>query len=242
MNFLWGGVDMYIVIKKRQLIIAAVLAVVILLGIILTAAAHVDVPSNNIVVALDAGHGSADGGASGVTTGTPESEINLKITLYLKEYMENAGIRVVLTREDDSIFDGGFNKNKDMAERKRIVEESGCNMMISIHLNKFSDPSVRGAQAFCAARSEEGRILADNIQNSLNKNIEPFRPRSALVGDYYMLKCTVAASVIVECGFLSSPEDERLLITEEHQRKLALAIFSGAMQYMTASAVSEYLP
>lgn len=233
---------MYIVIKKNHLLIAAALIVSILLGIILTASAKIEVPSNNVVVALDAGHGGMDGGATGVSTGVKESDLNLKIVLYLKEYLENAGIKVILTRSDDSIFDGAFSKNKDMAERKRIVEESGCNMMISVHLNRFSDRSVRGAQVFYSARSVEGKLLAEDIQQSLNKNIEPFRARNAMTGDYYMLRCTVAASIIAECGFLSSPEDEALLITAAHQQKLALAIFSGAMQYLSTTTVTEYLP
>lgn len=233
---------MYLVVKKKYVLIAAALVVIILLGIVLTAAAKIEVPSNNVIVALDAGHGGQDGGATGVSTGVKESDINLKIVMYLKEYMENAGIKVVLTRNDDSIFDGRFSKNKDMAERKRIVEESDCNMMISIHLNRFSDSSVRGAQAFFSSKSDEGRMLAGDIQQSLNKNIEPYRARTELAGDYYMLKCTVAASVIVECGFLSSPADEALLITSAHQQKLALAIFSGAMQYLTTASVTEYLP
>jgi N-acetylmuramoyl-L-alanine amidase len=129
-----------------------------------------------------------------------------------------------------------------MGARKQWVESSGCNMLISIHLNKFPDPDVRGAQSFFAGRSPEGRALAEDIQASLNKNIPPHRPRIALAGDYYMLKCTIAASVIVECGFLSSPEDEQLLTTADHQKRLALAVFSGAMQYLSASAVREYLP
>jgi N-acetylmuramoyl-L-alanine amidase len=234
---------MMYVFRKRNLLVAVGLVTVLLSVIVLSATAQrADSPANDVIVALDAGHGGADGGATGRTTDVRESEINLKITMFLKEYFENSGVKVVLTRNDDNILSGGFSKNKDMEARKKIVEESGCNMLISVHLNTFSDPSVRGAQAFFDPKSPEGREFARLIQNSLNKHIEPFRPRTELRGDYYMLKCTVAASVIVECGFLSSPEDERLLTTPAHQKKLALAIFSGAMQYMTDQVVTEYLP
>jgi len=231
----------YAVGKKSVLLVLGLLAAVLLTGVL--SAAGGKRPQNSVVVVLDAGHGGMDGGVSGKLTKVKESDLNLRITRYLKEQFENAGMKTVLTREGaGSAFGGGkgFHKRKDMETRRKIAEESRPALLISIHLNRYADPAVRGAQVFFDAKNEGGRALAGYIQNSLNQNIEPFRPRRALPGDFYLLRGNPAAGVIVECGFLSSPEDEALLQTAAHQKKLAESIFHGALQFLTTQAVSEY--
>jgi N-acetylmuramoyl-L-alanine amidase len=233
-----------LIIKKRNALIAAAVLAVVVLGFVLSAFTAADSPSNDIVVVLDAGHGGIDGGATGISKRVKESDINLAITLSLEDMLKKAGVRVILTRRDENglygLFTRGF-KMRDMNARKKIIEQSGCNILISIHLNTFYNPEVRGAQTFFNIKSTESRQLAKLIQSNFNKEIEPFKQRTELRGDYYLLECVKAASVIVECGFLSSPLDEALLTTAAHRERLARCIYNGAMQYLSiGGSVREF--
>lgn len=185
-------------------------------------------------VVIDAGHGGIDSGVSGVNTGVKESDINLAIARELKGYFTEAGFKVVMTRSSNGGLYGaptnGF-KMRDMKKRKQIIEDSRADMVISIHQNSCSVPSRRGGQVFFDKNSECGKRLADVIQNSLNGMEECVKKSDALVGDYYMLKCTENPSVIVECGFLTNGEDERLLSSPEYRKKIAYAVFKGAVSY-----------
>ena len=118
-----------------------------------------------------------------------------------------------------------------MKKRKQIIEENNADLVISVHQNKCPYPSRRGGTVFFDKNSESGKKLANCIQASLNQMDECAKKNEALVGDYYMLKCTPNPSVIVECGFLSNPDDEKLLISEEYQKNIAYAIFKGAVSY-----------
>ncbi|MBD5584958.1 MAG: N-acetylmuramoyl-L-alanine amidase [Clostridia bacterium] len=186
------------------------------------------------VIVIDAGHGGIDAGVRGTETSTKESDINLAIAKKLKGYFSGAGFKTVMTRSNNGGLYGlstsGF-KMRDMKKRKEIIEESHADMVISVHQNFCPIPSRRGGTVFFDKDSECGKALADSIQSSLNAMEECVKKSSALVGDYYMLKCTANPSVIVECGFLSNTEDERLLISAEYQDKIAYAIFKGAVAY-----------
>lgn len=186
------------------------------------------------VIVIDAGHGGIDAGVYGVETGAKESDINLAIAKKLKSYFSGAGFKAVLTRSDNGGLYGistkGF-KMRDMKKRKQIIEENKADMVISIHQNSCPIPSRRGGTAFFDKSSECGKALAQSIQTALNAMEECPRENAALAGDYFMLKCTENPSVIVECGFLTNAEDDRLLSTDEYRDKLAYAIFKGAVAY-----------
>ena len=186
------------------------------------------------VIVIDAGHGGIDAGVRGITTEAKESDINLAIAKKLKGYFQEAGFKAVMTRKTNAGLYGaptkGF-KMRDMKKRKQIIEESGADMVISVHQNFCPIPSKRGGTAFFDKASESGKTLADCIQKSLNALNEGIKPNEALAGDYYMLKCTQSPSVIVECGFLSNTEDERLLTSSEHRKEIAYSIFKGAISY-----------
>ena len=164
------------------------------------------------VVALDAGHGGIDGGVVGTTTGVRESDLNLAMAYLIKDKLENCGFKTVMTRTDENGLygsaTGGF-KQRDMRRRREIINEAKADMVISVHMNKFSSPSRSGPQVFYDGGSAAGKALADSMQTMLNGFTG--NGHSALAGDYYMLKCTSAPSVIVECGFLSNPDDEKKL-------------------------------
>lgn len=196
-------------------------------------------PRYPVSVVIDAGHGGIDGGAVGYSGKTCESDITLSIALCLEKYFQAAEIGVVMTRRDKNGLYGnkgeGF-KKRDMFKRKEIILASGADLVISIHLNKFPSTSRKGAQAFFREESELGKLAAFKIQEQLNKNINLHRAYEALRGDYYLLSCSEIPSVIVECGFLSNPEEEMLLTTPEYQDKLAYNIFAGAVSYFCSTS------
>ncbi len=222
------------VLKKSLVIaIAAIVLSGTALGLCAGALAASSAPAERIIV-IDAGHGGVDAGVLGVNTSIKESDINLAVAKYLKGYFAQAGFGVVMTRSSNGGLYGlptdGF-KMRDMKKRKQIIEENDPDMVISIHQNSCPLPSRRGAQTFFEKSSEGGKLLAESIQNSLNEMPQCVKQTSALAGDYYMLKCTQSPSVIVECGFLTNPEDEKLLSSSEYQKSVAYAVFKGAVSY-----------
>lgn len=188
---------------------------------------------SGVTVVIDAGHGGIDGGMVGVT-GVKEADVNLEVALKLKAQFEDRGFSVVMTRENKEglygIFSNGF-KKRDMQKRKEIIEKADPVMVISIHMNRHSAKTTRGAQVFYDSANEKCKILANYIQGQINENIS-VKKRVEKSGDYFMVKCTDKPSVIVECGFLSCPEEEALLVTDEYQTKLSYYIFTGALKYL----------
>ena len=229
---------MFVVKKSSLVIISVVLLTVITFFITFSAISRVGIgeaSSTGIKVVLDAGHGGVDGGVSGVKTNVKESELNLKIVKKLEKFFKDAGVTVVLTRSSDAGLYGLATSNlkkKDMQKRKEIIENASPDLVISVHLNRFSSSNRRGAQVFYNKDSSSSKLLATNIQSSLNLLNKHTKEYSALAGDYYILKCSAYPSVIAECGFLSNPEDESLLITDEYQDSVAYAIFRGAIDYL----------
>jgi N-acetylmuramoyl-L-alanine amidase len=193
-----------------------------------------DAALNGYVFVLDAGHGGEDGGAIGITTLTREKEINLSITLKLKRLLESVGAIVVLTRSDgEALCKGGFNKMEDMTNRARIIENTKPYMVISVHCNSFpADKSAKGAQVFYYPDSEQGKILAECIKSSITEYVDSLNQRTVKEADFYMLRHGSSVNVMVECGFLSCPEEEKLLLEEKHQDKIAYAIFDGTVKYI----------
>ena len=190
----------------------------------------------NYTIVLDAGHGGRDDGCSGVNTGVAESELNLRLTKKLQKYLTDFGFTVVLTRTNsDGLYSQSATnyKKDDMAKRAEIIKEANANMVLSIHMNSFPSASERGAQAFYDESNEESKLLAQSIQEHLINDIEYARKESQK-GDYYILNCTNnVPTAIVECGFLSNPDEERLLMNEDYQTKLAYSIMCGIVRYFT---------
>lgn len=227
---------MKLIFFKKSIIIAASLIVAAgaVIGVCCGVAAANACTAVEKVIVIDAGHGGIDAGVHGVATGAKESDVNLAIAKKLKGYFAGAGFKAVMTRTDNGGLYGlstsGF-KMRDMKKRKQIIEDCHADMVISVHQNSCPVPSRRGGTVFFDKTSECGKALADLIQNALNNMEECVKKSSALAGDYYMLKCTKSPSVIVECGFMTNAEDDRLLSTEDYQDKIAYAIFKGAVSY-----------
>lgn len=187
------------------------------------------------VVLVDPGHGGDDPGMVGIDE-LEEKDINLEISLKLKTCLEEAGYQVVMTREEDKgLYDEGISNKKvqDLQRRCDMIEEYEPCVTISIHQNSYSDSSVKGPQVFFYTDSEQGEKLAVNIQEQLNTDLEVERPRSAKGNtSYYLLKKSKGILNIVECGFLTNPDEAGKLITEEYQHKVAQAICQGVEIYM----------
>lgn len=217
----------FITIRRR--VVIAVLAIIVALVTVGATAAGVTSANravNGFTIVIDAGHGGADGGVTGITTGTKESDINLALAKELSKYFKQAGYEVVLTRSDSGAVGGGikYNKRQDMQERKAIINAACPDLVLSIHCNSYPVKSVKGAQVFYA--SNRGEPYAAAIQSYFNELLNT-KPRSIAVGDYYMLNCSDYPSVLCECGFMSNPEEEQLLITSEYREKVAYTIFTA---------------
>ncbi|AIS53088.1 germination-specific N-acetylmuramoyl-L-alanine amidase CwlD [Thermoanaerobacter kivui] len=187
------------------------------------------VPIMNKVIVIDAGHGGHDPGKPG-KYGKDEDELNLEIAQKLKELIEESGGLVIMTREDDTLSDASL--SKDLKNRVVKANEAMGDILISIHLNSFSQSKYKGAQVFYQNNSEKGKLLAELIQQELRNTLDPSNDRMAKSSNsYYILRNAKMPAVIVECGFMSNPEEERLLNDEKYQYKIAWAIYKGIIHY-----------
>lgn len=196
-------------------------------------------PMKNTVIIIDPGHGGIDPGASG-KTGITEDRINLQISLKLRRIIEQSGGVALMTRDDDSgLYSDGKTrirdkKNEDLRKRNEIINNSGAHIFISIHLNSFPQSQYYGAQTFYQKGSEESKKLAELIQEELKNVIENKNHRMAKsIDTVYILKNKTIPGVLVECGFLSNPQEEKLLQDDKYQDKIAWAIFIGIMRYLS---------
>ena len=193
-----------------------------------------DSPNIGFTIVIDPGHGGLDPGSIGRVSKVKEAEINLSISNQLADLLKRVGISVVLTRTNENGLYGLYSTNykkRDMAKRKEIIEKIKPNMVISVHMNSFTNTKLRGAQVFYDKTSSISRELALSIQQFFTAEL-PASDKGVSVGDYFMLKCTEAPSVICECGFLSNAEDEKLLLTPDYQFKVANCIYKGVVNFL----------
>ena len=202
-------------------------------------AAGAETPAHAYTVVVDAGHGGVDGGAVGSKTGVVEAGLNLTVAFAVRDALEAEGINVLMTRTDeDALAD---TKQGDMQARRKLMNTEGVDLVVSVHMNRFTDPSISGPMAFYMKGSAEGQRLAERVIASVCEAVG--RPvRSANPGDYFVIRESPAPSVLVECGFLSNAEDEALLQTEAHQQKLARGIVDGILAYLAEGSGASASP
>ncbi len=202
-------------------------------------AEDVMLPAASKIIVLDAGHGGWDPGKTG-SQGKNEAELNLAVTKKLAYFLEQGGATVYFTRADENAL--GEKKGEDMAERKTVANDSGADLLISIHQNAFPSSSAKGAQVFYHKSSEAGKLLAEDIQASLKERADGENTRQAKANaDYYVLRTTKIPAVLVECGFLSNGEEELRLNEEEYQERVAWAIYCGILEYFSQTEGGEGL-
>ena len=183
------------------------------------------------------GIGTPDEGAES-SDGITEAETNLKITLKLQKLLEQSGCTVILTRSDEnSIYDLDKTtlrekKISDVKNRVKIGNESSADIFVSIHLNKISESQYYGWQCFYNTKNENSIDLAKSIQDGLNETIEKENDRVAMkLNSVYIMKNVEIPISIVECGFLSNPEEEKQLLEDSYQERLAWGIYDGIIKY-----------
>lgn len=194
-------------------------------------------PISGKVIVLDAGHGTPDEGAQS-SKGTTEAESNLAITLKVQKLLEQSGAHVVLTRSDEkSIYDLDSKtlkqkKISDIHNRVRIGNSASADIFVSIHLNKIPQQEYTGWQCFYNSKNEHSKKLAEMIQENLNQAIQKENERIAMKLDkVYIMKHVEIPISIVECGFLSNPQEEQELLQDSYQERLAWGIYNGIISY-----------
>lgn len=210
-------------------------AALIICGRAINSAAHADEEDDSLYVIIDAGHGGFDCGAV-APDGTEEKDINLAIALYLKECCARLGFKTLMTRTSDiSTMDVNASEHKkqsDLNNRLKLMKSKQNCIFVSIHQNEFSTPSPHGAQVFYA-KTEGSEALAVSLQKRLTAMLDPENKReiSADNGNVFLLQKAVCPAVIVECGFISNPDELSKLKSEEYQRQVAFAILAGICDY-----------
>ena len=193
-----------------------------------------NVTAKNKIIVLDSGHGGEDPGKIGVNQ-AKEKDVNLKIAKKTKERLEKKGWKVVMTREKDVMLGDPAAGNKKIHDMKARVERINKTMpqaAVSIHQNSYQDAQIHGAQVFYYSHSEEGKRMAEVMQKALLKADEENTRKAKANDTYYLLKRTEVPTIIVECGFLSNPEEAAKLVSPKYQEKLAEAIAEGILACM----------
>ena len=192
--------------------------------------------SNRKTVVVDAGHGGVDGGATSCT-GVLESHFNLEIAQKLNDLLNLLGLNTVMIRNTDcSVYTEGQSiaqkKISDLKERVRIVNSTENCILISIHQNLFSDSKYSGAQVFYAP-TEESQLIAKSLQASFIKMLNPGSHRMEKKADsIYLMQHINCPGILVECGFLSNPQEEYLLRTKAYQQKICCIIACTVSNYL----------
>lgn len=230
--------------KKIANILLGIFVIILIITIIVSTKSEssnyietVSLSVSGKVVVVDAGHGTPDEGAES-EDGTTEAEINLKIALKLQNLLEQSGCTVILTRSDeDGIYDIDSKtlkekKVSDIKNRVKIGNESSADIFVSIHLNKIDEQQYDGWQTFYNENSSQGEKLATLIQENLNESIPKDNDRVALtIDNIYIIDNVEIPTTIVECGFLSNPEEKESLLDDTYQNRLAWGIYNGIVDY-----------
>lgn len=209
-----------------------------------TTSGSLQAKKSQFTVIIDAGHGGADGGAV-ATDGTAEKVINLQISEYLENLLNSYGIKTKMTRTDDnSIHTEGTNtlreqKVSDIHNRMSIMESTDNAVFVSIHQNKFNNSALWGTQVFYSPNTTESAELADLIQTNIRNLIQPENKRviKKSGSSIYLLYNAKKTAVLVECGFISNPQENEKLKTPEYQKQIAFGIAAGIIEYLNTKVV-----
>lgn len=184
------------------------------------------------IIYIDPGHGGLDPGA--VYKDKYESKINLQISEVLSETLGNMGAIVYMTRygDYDLALPNALNrKRSDLSRRGNIINRSGCDLYISIHLNSIASSTWSGAQVFYDEVNDKNIFLAKIMQEELKKHLNSQRKYKKIT-DMYLHKRIKPPGVLIEVGFLSNPNDRYLLAQKSYQQKLSNAIASGVVKFL----------
>ena len=209
------------------------------------AAGAADQADSRVAVVIDAGHGGEDGGASGAD-GTAEKDVNLAVAKDVDALSTLFGIPTVMTRtEDELLYDRfgelddytGKKKSHDLKNRLKIAEACDPDLFLSIHSNKFPDPSVRGMQVWYSPNDPLSARAAGTVQDYLNSHLQPDGARTPkkATSAIYLLKNLRTPAILVECGFLSNENELEKLKTDGYRADAACVILSSVAEYLAGN-------
>ena len=213
-------------------IMGAVLFLMILFVMKLNVCAATGVRLRQTCVVIDPGHGAEDGGAVS-DSGIVEKDVNLAVSLCLRDYLEASGFKVKMTRSDDDLAGTGDTLKQrlhdDFAERLKLYNDG--DIVVSVHQNKFTESKYSGAQVFYSPNDEQSKVLADYMRKSIVGFLQPENTRDITEAgsNIYLLNNCSNPCILIECGFLSNPEETALLNTEEYQKQMAFTIYCGML-------------
>ncbi|MBO8178833.1 N-acetylmuramoyl-L-alanine amidase CwlD [Aeribacillus pallidus] len=196
-----------------------------------------NLPLSGKIIYLDPGHGGPDGGAGDEEV--LEKDIALSVALKLRDYLQEQGALVLLTRETDTDLADeetrGYSRRKveDLQKRLQLINESDASLYLSIHLNAIPSSRWSGAQTFYYPRYKENRRIATFIQEELRVSLENTDRLAKVINNVYLIKNAKKPGALVEIGFLSNPEEKRNLMNDRYQDKVAEAIYRGVLRYFT---------
>ena len=190
---------------------------------------------DQVVIVVDPGHGGEDPGKVGIND-VLEKDLNLQIAKKVKKLLEEAGIKIVMTRTNDKVPDA---KKEDLNQRVQLINETKPKLALCIHQNSYPDAKIKGAQVFYHTITPEAEDVASIVQEQL-RTVDPTNTRQIKENDtYFMLKNTQVPTIIVECGFLTNPDEAAKLTQEDYQDKLAQAICEGVVKWMNGDGEGE---
>lgn len=199
-------------------------------------------PLTGWTILIDPGHGGYDGGARARDSGIWEKVINLDVALQVEKSLIECGAAVIMTRREDADLctedrpAAQTKKRQDMLARVEMAVSAKVDMVLSIHMNEYRARGESGPQVFYRQGSDSGRLLAGCMQEALIKHLKPRKERAAMAGDYFILQLDVP-SVLVECGFISNPDEERMLLSDDYQARLGEAVAAGVLNYVALQAI-----
>lgn len=201
-------------------------------------------PLSGQTIVLDPGHGGPDGGAVG-SDKTQEKDIALEVVKTLRNYLEQSGAEVYLTREEDTDLADkntkGLSRRKaeDIRKRVEFINTHDADFFLTVHLNAIPSPRWKGAQTFYYPKSEDGKHLAKMIQAEIKRNLENTNRTELAINNLYLLKNAEIPGALVEIGFLSNEEELALLKNGTYQRQMAASIYEGILRYVTEEPEEE---
>ncbi|WP_134686819.1 N-acetylmuramoyl-L-alanine amidase CwlD [Brevibacillus migulae] len=194
-------------------------------------------PLAGTVIALDAGHGGVDGGAVSKDGEVLEKEVTLAITMYLRDFLQQAGAFVVMTREEDKDLASpeaqrvGKRKSEDIRNRVKLINETAPDFAISVHLNAIPSSRWSGAQTFYFPAFKESGEMASLIQDEIKRVLENTNRKPIITDDVFLIREVTCPAVLVEVGFLSNEAEAKQLRSTEYQKAMANAIYQGILRH-----------
>lgn len=195
-------------------------------------------PLTGKIIVIDPGHGGPDGGAKGAD-GTEEKGISLEVSEKLRDYLQQAGALVYLTREEDQDLaaedTNGLSRRKseDIRGRLEFIHDKEADFFVSIHLNAIPSSRWHGAQTFYYPQFDESKHLAKMVQAEIVRNLENTDRAALAMNGIYLLKHAEVPGALVELGFLSNEQEREQLKKEDYQQKMAGSIYEGILRYVT---------